>query len=134
MSELTQTELARMKNAGRDGDRAVIRDTLPLFREELAALATRIGEALIHLQTGEGGKEAVTETLARLQKALEAKDIDAIYSELPRLQSLPLTGEQRDAIGEIVDLILTPDFQKAAEAVKVLLGRISGRADKGETA
>jgi hypothetical protein len=63
------------------------------------------------------------DALAHLLEALAAKDIDAIYSELPRLQSLPLIGEQREAIGEIVDFILTPDFQKAAEAVNALLGR-----------
>jgi hypothetical protein len=39
------------------------------------------------------------------------------------LQSLPLAGKQREAVGEIVDLLLTPDFPKAAEAIRSLLDR-----------
>jgi CheY-like chemotaxis protein len=123
--DLSQTA-ALLEKAGRDGDMAVIRDTLPQFREELATLTARIAEVLAHPRPRDGEEEQgdlTVEALTRLLKALEAKDIDAIYSELPRLQSLPLTGEQREAVGEIVDFILTPDFQKAVEAVNALLGR-----------
>jgi HPt (histidine-containing phosphotransfer) domain-containing protein len=116
---------ALLEKAGREGDRAVIRDALPAFREDLAGLMARIGEVLTGLQSGDGEEpgDPTAEILARLLEALEAKDIDAIYAELPGLQSLPVTGEQREAVGEIVDFILTPDFQKAAEAVRSLLGR-----------
>jgi signal transduction histidine kinase/CheY-like chemotaxis protein len=115
---------ALLEKAGREGDRAAIRDTLPQFREELAALTARIGEVLAGVRSGDGEEpgDPTAEILARLLEALEAKDIDAIYAELPHLQSLPVTGEQREAVGEIVDFILTPDFQKAAEAINALLG------------
>jgi CheY-like chemotaxis protein len=125
---LSQTA-ALLEKAGRDGDVAVIRDTLPQFRADLAALTARIGEVLAGMRPGDGqmGRTAqdnlAAEALARLPAALEAKDIDAIHAELSRLQALPLTGEQREAVGEIVDCILTPDFEKAAEAVQALLDR-----------
>jgi signal transduction histidine kinase/CheY-like chemotaxis protein len=111
-----------LEKAGREADMPVIRDRLPPFREELAALMARLGEVTA-AQPRNGEKQSGAEVgtvLAHLQEALEVNDIDAIYAARTSLQALPLTGETLVAVSDIADFILTMEFQKAKEAVTAL--------------
>ncbi|MDR2668731.1 MAG: response regulator [Desulfovibrio sp.] len=116
---------ALLEKAGRESDAAVIRERLAPFREELAALAERIGEALARTATRseDAGTHdpAVAERLTRLHDALESGDIDAADDALARLQALPLSESLRDAVSEAADCILTAEFPKAADIVSALL-------------
>jgi HPt (histidine-containing phosphotransfer) domain-containing protein len=115
---------AALERAGREEDMPLIRDSLPAFRDGLAALTSRIGEALAAARAGDGEKRAdpeIGEALACLREALDSKDIDAIYAARTRLQALPLTGETRGPVSEIAGFILMMEFQKASEAVTSLL-------------
>jgi CheY-like chemotaxis protein len=123
---LSQTA-ALLEKAGREADRPVIRDKLPLFRGELAALTERIGKITAAARAKDGEtliEPDLGEALARLREALEAKDIDATDTALALLQDLPLAGETRAAVSEIADLILTADLQKALDAVSSLSGKL----------
>jgi signal transduction histidine kinase/CheY-like chemotaxis protein len=112
---------ARLEKAGREADLPAIRAELDPFRAELAALTARLGEVATSFpEEKKMAKPEIGAVLAYLQQALEAKDIDAIYVEQKRLQALPLTEEARGAVSEIVDLILTMEFQKATDAVNAL--------------
>jgi HPt (histidine-containing phosphotransfer) domain-containing protein len=57
---LSQTA-ALLEKAGREADVSVIREKLPLFREELAALTARIGEASAAARSGSEGEQVVSE-------------------------------------------------------------------------
>jgi HPt (histidine-containing phosphotransfer) domain-containing protein len=104
---------ALLEKAGREADLPMIRDRLPPFREELAALVERIGGITAAAPAADGETPGIGEALARLREALEAKDIDATDAELARLQALPLTGKMSEAISEIADLVLMMEFKKA---------------------
>jgi HPt (histidine-containing phosphotransfer) domain-containing protein len=124
-TDLSQ-DAALLEKAARDGDMPVIRKKLAPFREELAALTARIGEVAASARSESGGQEAGQETeeaLARLLAALNAKDMDAMDAALIRLQAMPLAGKTREAVDEIADCILTADFGKAEETIRILLGR-----------
>jgi HPt (histidine-containing phosphotransfer) domain-containing protein len=117
---------ALLEKAGREADLPTIRDTLLPFREELAALTARLAGVAAAARVADGEQDAGREiwaVLAQLRDALESKDIDAIYAARTRLQSLPLTGETLDVVSGIADCILTMEFQKAADAVNILLMR-----------
>jgi HPt (histidine-containing phosphotransfer) domain-containing protein len=117
---------ASLETAGREGDRSVIRDALPPFREEIAALMARIGELSVSARSADNEKQMtlkMREALARLREALEAKDFDAMDAALALAQSLPSGGETRGALSEITDCILTSDLRKAEKAINGLLGR-----------
>ncbi|MDR1534035.1 MAG: response regulator [Planctomycetota bacterium] len=122
---LSQTAAA-LEMAGRETDLPAIREKLPPFREELAALTARIGEITAAARTGGGetrADPAIGEAGERLRKALEARDAEAMDAALARLQASPPDEKTRGAVSEIADFILTGDFRKAAEAVDVLLAR-----------
>jgi signal transduction histidine kinase/CheY-like chemotaxis protein len=120
--DLSQTA-ALLEQAGREAALPVIRAKLPAFREELAVLTERIGEITTAERAGNGETQAnpeISEALARLREALEARDIDATDAALARLQALPLTGKMSEAISEIADLILLMEFEKAESIVTSL--------------
>jgi CheY-like chemotaxis protein len=116
---------ALLEKAGCSADMPVIRDMLPFFREELAALMARIREISESAYAGSGddGKQpaAVEEILTCLRTALEAGEATAADAALARLQALPLAGKMRGAVSGIEDSFLMMDFQKAADAVTALL-------------
>jgi HPt (histidine-containing phosphotransfer) domain-containing protein len=117
---------ALLEKAGREADLPMIRDNLPQFREELAALMRRIRESTAAARAG--GNETrvepdIGEALACLREALETKDFEAMDAALAQLQTLSLSEKTRRAASEIADAILTADFQKAADAVNILLVR-----------
>jgi HPt (histidine-containing phosphotransfer) domain-containing protein len=123
--ELSQ-RAALLETAGRDADRPTIDDMLPSFREEIAALMTRIGELSASSRSADNEKPMTLEmkgALARLQEALEAKDFDAMDAALAQAQSLPCSGETCDVLSEIADCILTSDLRKAENAINGLLGQ-----------
>jgi CheY-like chemotaxis protein len=124
-NELSQ-RAALLETAGREADLPAIRDMLPPFREEIAALMARIAELSAPLRPSdgkEGTDPAMREVLRRLREALEVKDFDAIDVALTLAQSLPSGGETRGALSEIADCILTSDLRKAEKAIDDLLGR-----------
>ncbi|MDR2054574.1 MAG: response regulator [Desulfovibrio sp.] len=119
-------EAALLEKAGRKADVAVIRRNLGPFRESLAGLTARVGEALATDAAREGADEecgdpAFKENLEGLREALEARDIDAVDDALARLQALPLSGGLREVVAEAADLVLDADFTKAAALVGALL-------------
>ncbi|MDR2076800.1 MAG: response regulator [Desulfovibrio sp.] len=117
-------DAALLEKAGHEADMPVIRDKLPPFRAELAALIERIGEITAPALAGNGETQAgpaIGETLAHLREALEAKNLHAIDAGLARLQALPLAGKIRAAVCEISDSILMVDFQKATDVATALL-------------
>ncbi|MDR1686823.1 MAG: hypothetical protein LBR82_10405, partial [Desulfovibrio sp.] len=119
---LSQTA-ALLEDACREADIAVLRDRLPEFREELAALTARISAftASAHSADGEGrATPEMREALAQLEEALGARDVDARDAAMTRLQALPLPGKQHAAVSEIADCILTADFHRALDAVIAL--------------
>ncbi|MDR2123740.1 MAG: response regulator [Desulfovibrio sp.] len=123
---LSQTA-ALLEKAGREGGMPVIREHLAPFRETLAVLAEQIGEvvaqtsAAARARDGAGGREPeIDNALARLRKALETMDIDAIDAALAHLQALPLPETLRDAVSATADCALEADFQKAADIVDAM--------------
>jgi signal transduction histidine kinase/CheY-like chemotaxis protein len=119
---LSQTA-ALLEQAGREADLPVIRDRLPSFREELAALTARIEEITAAARSGDDEKRddpAIGEAVERLREALEVRDIDAMDAALARLQALPLTGKTREAISGLTDFVLDAEFEKAADMVTSL--------------
>ncbi|MDR2668504.1 MAG: response regulator, partial [Desulfovibrio sp.] len=121
-------EAALLEKAGKEADMPLIRKTLPVFREELAALAARVGEALAPdsapaADVAEEPDPDVAGHLEALRDALETVDIDAADAALARLQTLSLPAALRDAVTETAEHMLTADFDKAAETVAGLLGR-----------
>ncbi|MDR2075355.1 MAG: transporter substrate-binding domain-containing protein, partial [Desulfovibrio sp.] len=76
-------EAALLEKAGKEADMTLIREKLPAFRKELAALAASIGAAPgpdsgPAADDGQDLAQAVAEDLEQLQKALEALDIGAM--------------------------------------------------------
>jgi signal transduction histidine kinase/CheY-like chemotaxis protein len=122
-------EAALLEKAGKEADMSLIREKLPAFREELAALAARVGAALAPepapaADAAECLDPLVAENLEQARDALLAKDIDAADAALTRLQALPLSAGLRDAVSETADYILTADFDNAADTVNAVLGRL----------
>jgi signal transduction histidine kinase len=125
-NELSQTA-SLLEKAGRESDMPVIRDSLPPFRDELAALVMRIREIAASARVGDSETRLepdIGEALARLREALEAKDVDAIDDALARLQALPLAGKMRQVVSEIANFVLTADFRKAADSMTNLLRQL----------
>jgi signal transduction histidine kinase/CheY-like chemotaxis protein/HPt (histidine-containing phosphotransfer) domain-containing protein len=125
-ADLLSQSAALLEKAGREADLPTIRDKLPPFREELAALMERIRESTAAARAGNsetGVEPDVGEALARLRDALEAKDIDAIDDALARLQALPLTAKTREDVSGIADFVLAAEFTQATEAVVALYER-----------
>jgi signal transduction histidine kinase/HPt (histidine-containing phosphotransfer) domain-containing protein/ActR/RegA family two-component response regulator len=123
-AEALSQAAALLEKAGREADMPVIRDNVQPFRDELAALVTRIGEIVATARAGDsetGVEPDVGEALAHLREALEAKDVDAMDDALARLQDLPLTAKMREAVSGIADSILTADIQQATDILITLL-------------
>ncbi|MDR2123706.1 MAG: transporter substrate-binding domain-containing protein [Desulfovibrio sp.] len=122
-------EAALLEKAGKEADMPLIRETLPAFRKELAALTARIGAALTPDAAevpGESEQDPgpdVAELLTALRDALDAVDIDAADAALARLQALPLPAGLRGAVYETAEYVLSADFHKAAEILAGLPGR-----------
>jgi HPt (histidine-containing phosphotransfer) domain-containing protein len=115
---------ALLEQSGREADMPVIRDKLPLFREELAMLTKRIREITAAERAGNSETEVepdIKEALAQLREALETKHFDALDVALARLQALPLRGNTRAAVSELADLILIADFGQAMDRLADIL-------------
>jgi CheY-like chemotaxis protein/anti-sigma regulatory factor (Ser/Thr protein kinase) len=113
---------ARLEQAGRESKLSAIREELAPFRERLGVLKAQIGEFLASSRSKDekpAGAE-VMEVLARLGKALEAKNFDEIDLALEQAQSRLPAGAMREAVCEIADFILTAEFEKAADALNAL--------------
>jgi CheY-like chemotaxis protein len=120
---LSQTA-ALLEDAGRRQDMALIRETLGVFRDDLARLAERIDGLAEAGDFAEDGADAA-EAIGTLRDALDTKDVDAMDAALARLQALPLSGKTRRIVSDLADHILMADFKKAVETVTALLERKS---------
>ena len=117
---------AMLENAGRNENLAAIRDNLVLFRQDLATLMARIGDATAAAQSTarESAPAAlVREAVAELKEALDTKDMDGMDTSLAKLQNLPLATEEQAAVADIAQYIIFGNFKKAAEAINALLAR-----------
>ncbi|GHV28000.1 hypothetical protein FACS1894167_03990 [Synergistales bacterium] len=116
---------ARLEDAGRKGDMAAIGGNIAQFRENLTALAARIKAALAKLRPEGGNFETplALDSLKRLKEALETENMDGIDGELLTLQGLRLEPNMRETVAELDELILAAEFTRAADAVKMLLGK-----------
>jgi PAS domain S-box-containing protein len=122
-NDLSQSAAA-LEKAGREADLSAIREKLGWFRGKLIELTAHIGEFLVSARSGESKERVDPEilaALARLREALAAKDFDAMDAALEQAQSRPAGGKMRDALAEIADFVLTAEFEKAADAIHVLL-------------
>jgi CheY-like chemotaxis protein len=127
---------AELETAGRENDLAEIDSRIGSFREGLAALVMRIGKAQEQLKP-KGDLEVplninILKIFDNLEKALEAMDIETIDAALALLESLPLTEKIREAISEVRYYVLTADFEKAAEVVKVAYNESNSRSRQQE--
>jgi CheY-like chemotaxis protein len=121
-------EAAGLEAAGKIGDMAVIRKSLPGFIERLAELADAINVALSigeELPMGEPGPQtAVDQTtplfheLAEALKSMKTSDIDRILEELT---PLAMDSKTREALDSISNHVLMFEFDKAQETVETLL-------------
>ncbi|MDR1686895.1 MAG: response regulator [Desulfovibrio sp.] len=131
-------EAALLEKAAKEADMPLIREKLPAFRRELAALTARIYTALApepargteqahateqahKADAAENLNPTVAENLEQLRDALRGKEFDAADAALARLQALPLSEKLRDAVSETADCILTAEFAKASDIVSALL-------------
>jgi CheY-like chemotaxis protein len=119
---------AKLEGAGHNVDVGSIMGNLPPFREELAALLGRIGEAVANYRPGGAGTEnepaaeaALHGTLMGMKEALEAGDTDRAVKSLALLQNLLPASKAHSAVSGIAQHILLGDLKKAAEGVNAAL-------------
>jgi signal transduction histidine kinase/HPt (histidine-containing phosphotransfer) domain-containing protein/FixJ family two-component response regulator len=122
---------ALLESAGRDADSASIMGSLPTFREGLATLMERIGNAVAdaHFDETAAKKEPdatkmLHETLMRIKEALEARDTERVVKSLAVLQNLQPASKAHSAVSGIAQHILLGDFTKAAEGINAALKQI----------
>jgi CheY-like chemotaxis protein len=119
---------ALLEKAGRRGDFSCIRERLASFREELAALVERLGEALAAPAAGRKDEEGplapkVVEALKRLRDALQAEEYAEIDDALAHLQALPLPDAVKGDVDDTEVFILRAEFSSALDAVNAVLER-----------
>jgi signal transduction histidine kinase len=119
---------ALLEKAGREADTTAVRRHLAPFRDQLAALAARIDDAVRQASAAaepeDGSALPDPELLAlpaQLRDALEALDIEAADAALTRLQTLPMSETTRAVVFETAELMLEAEFQKAAETISALI-------------
>ncbi|MDR2787341.1 MAG: response regulator [Candidatus Accumulibacter sp.] len=123
-------EAARLEAAGRDGNLAAIRESLPDFAVHLAELAEGIRAALAEAEdeAAEAGTEAESaaspspETgrdplLRELADALKGEQAGAIDRLLKELHQKPLDTKTREALERVADQVLIAEFDAALEIV-----------------
>jgi signal transduction histidine kinase/CheY-like chemotaxis protein len=124
-------EAAALEAAGKAGDTQAIGEGLPLFREHLAGLIEGIGKALEEEREERekggpkargGEKEAAADTLSALRAALETKNMKEIDRLLAELEQAAADRETSERITDISDRVLMGEYQKALEAINILLG------------
>jgi HPt (histidine-containing phosphotransfer) domain-containing protein len=119
---------ASLESAGHNGDAGSIMGSLPQFREGLASLMGRIGEAVADASLGGAGAKkesgataALHGILMKIKEALEARDTERSVKSLALLQNLPPASKAHSAVSGIAQDILLGDFEKAAEDVNKAL-------------
>ena len=117
---------AELEEAGRAGNRAVIGEKTGAFLEGLDQLRSRISAVLeLHsLEPLEGqGPEAVPAALdlTLLREALSTMDTTQVNQLLLQYAELPLDKKTRNFFGEIEQLVLLFEYEKAIEKIDILL-------------
>jgi CheY-like chemotaxis protein len=121
---------ARLEEAGRQGDRDILRRDLAPFMEELSDLAQRIHAALeeadqngLHAaQLGDAAALAVYGTALRLlRQALQGEDIHTADENMAILEGLPLDASSRETVTTIGEHILIAEFKTALRLTETLL-------------
>jgi HPt (histidine-containing phosphotransfer) domain-containing protein len=123
-AEVSQ-EAAALEAAGKAGDAGKIRETLPLFREHLAALIEAIGESEGLGMRSEEERPAPTphSPLLTLKQALQTKNMKEIDKLLEEIEQLPLDAQTRETINTLSDQVLMGEYREALNEVdKILKG------------
>jgi CheY-like chemotaxis protein len=112
---------ATLEAAGKAGDMAVIRETLPGFCKHLAELIEGIGKVLEEksgeTETGSGVRVDITAPLSALRTALEAKNMKEIDKLFEEIEGLPLDPGIRDQINAVSDKVLMGEYEGAITAI-----------------
>jgi signal transduction histidine kinase/CheY-like chemotaxis protein len=124
-------EAARLEAAGKAGDLAAVRESLPGFAQRLAELVRGINAAPAS-RTDDGAVGDARETAAsppdfghspllrELSGALKAGQVGVVGRLLRELDQKPLDAKTREALESISDRVLTAEFDAAAEIVAAL--------------
>jgi CheY-like chemotaxis protein len=115
---------AALEDAGKKKDPAFIRESLPSFCANLAALRARIADCLA--AGSEDGSDAagaadacgIEADLLLLASALEAADIAAIDGILESLQAKTLSAADKEKVSTLSDCVLVSDFDAAISLIK----------------
>jgi CheY-like chemotaxis protein len=114
-------EAAELEAAGKTGDLALIRGTLPGFRERLAELVEGIGKVLEEqreeAETGSGGQEGLTALFSALRAAFETKNMKEIDKLLEEIEGLPLDAKTRELINAVSDKALMGEYEEAIAVI-----------------
>ncbi|GHV67149.1 hypothetical protein AGMMS49928_03510 [Spirochaetia bacterium] len=127
---------AELEKAGKAGDLVLIREALPGFAEQLAALAEEIkkgtlraaGSLTDHTDSEEKSTDQESvfnplphSLLRELATALESQKADAIDRILDELTQQALDPKMREVLDAVSDLVLMAEYTKAAKTVQELL-------------
>jgi CheY-like chemotaxis protein len=119
-------EAAELEAAGKAGDMAAIRETLPGFRKHLMELIAGTEKVLEEkgeeAKTGSGEKKDITAPLSALRAALEARNMKEIDRLLEEIERLPLDAETGERINAVSDKVLMGEYEEAAQTITILLG------------
>ncbi|MDR2096224.1 MAG: response regulator [Treponema sp.] len=124
-AEALSTKAQLLENAGRADDLGVIAEHLPVFRQNISTLATRIRAAL-HLDEKpeeEPDKTASAlnkETVLRLRSALDQRDIWNVELLLNEL-SAGLLNHEKQILSKISGSVLVSEFEEAIALLDGLL-------------
>ncbi|MDR2527605.1 MAG: response regulator [Synergistaceae bacterium] len=119
---------ASLEEAGKGGDMGYIRASVGAFQKALSEMSGRIRAALSkeNKKRREAvGPVALASRLKALKEALEARDVGTVDNLLTQLSEMSLEPQTADVLTEISDLVLSAEFEKAAEK----LTRLFGNAD-----
>jgi CheY-like chemotaxis protein len=124
-------EAAALESAGKEGNRAFIREKLSPFCERLGALVSEIGKALALAPVGTPATAAVVigpelkEMLIQLRDALSAKNMGEIDRLIAELEDRVMDTAFRDTIGDFSDRVLVGEYAKVIKAINDLTGSLT---------
>jgi CheY-like chemotaxis protein len=118
---------AALEDAGVKGDMDTIRNDLPAFREDLAALAAAIRSALgedggsLEKTQLPSGDSDLAGLFTQLREALVKGDIAAVDGLIADLENRSLAGGLKDTLNAISDDVLMADYKAAMDRIDRLV-------------
>ena len=121
-----------IEDAGGRGDMTAIKETIGSFRNQINNLVERL-ITILNAKDSEGNKSpqhilssrSIVSTLNNLKHALLAEDVRTADSYLVELSQMTLDREVCKVLSTTSDLVLTSDFQEAAELIEDLIRKIT---------